>query len=334
MRALSLSRKAAMAAVSVFLLCLGSAGAGLWVAATLSDEVDHAVASGALMRNHLGADMMHDAIRADVLAALLAAGSAGVADARLEFDEHANELDQYIRANEAADLPPRTRELSGNVKAMLANYVAGARRVIDLAGTNPAQARAAMEDFATLFREVEAALEEISVALGDETSASADAAKQRAGRARFAMAALCALGLAFASGLSFVVRRSVVRPIEDVTFALDRLAGGDMSAKPPAARADDEIGRMTKAIAVFREAMIGRQSEVEAAQAARGGGYRTGAARSASARAGGGAQRRRRGARRSARSSRGGAFRLPHPACLPGRISQAEGRFQCGHREP
>src|SRR3546814_13529434 len=59
------------------------------------------------MRKHMEADMMHDAIRGDVLAALLVApgDAAGAKEVRDAFDEHAQRMRKVIAENAAAQLP-------------------------------------------------------------------------------------------------------------------------------------------------------------------------------------------------------------------------------------
>ncbi|MEO3430691.1 histidine kinase dimerization/phospho-acceptor domain-containing protein [Pelagibius sp. CAU 1746] len=69
---------------------------------------------------------------------------------------------------------------------------------------------------------------------------------------------LIAATLLGAAGLMFVTYR-VVRPIERVTLAFDRLAAGDGDIEIPASAHRDEIGIMTQAILAFRETMIERR---------------------------------------------------------------------------
>ena len=46
--------------------------AGYWGIVRLQDETAHLVETSSVLRNHMEADMMHDALRGDVIAALLA----------------------------------------------------------------------------------------------------------------------------------------------------------------------------------------------------------------------------------------------------------------------
>ena len=83
--------------------------------------------------------------------------------------------------------------------------------------------------------------------------------------------AMVALGL----GFSFLVGRSITRPLHGLADVMKRLAAGDTTARIPATRARDEIGGMARTVIVFRDNMIERealarsQSETSAAQIAR-----------------------------------------------------------------
>jgi methyl-accepting chemotaxis protein len=70
--------------------------------------------------------------------------------------------------------------------------------------------------------------------------------------------ALGAVGLALivAVGAGLLLSRSVATPVLGMTAAMTRLAEHDMSVTVPALGQADEIGRMAKAVEVFRESMI------------------------------------------------------------------------------
>ena len=61
------------------------------------------------------------------------------------------------------------------------------------------------------------------------------------------------LMLALIGSAAFVIVRRVARPIETITGAMQRLAEGDLAIAVPHADRADEIGRMAKAVQVFKE---------------------------------------------------------------------------------
>ena len=67
---------------------------------------------------------------------------------------------------------------------------------------------------------------------------------------------MVALGL----GFSWLIGRSVTRPLNGLADVMKRLAAGDTSARIPATHARDEIGEMARTVIVFRDSMIERES--------------------------------------------------------------------------
>jgi methyl-accepting chemotaxis protein len=67
--------------------------------------------------------------------------------------------------------------------------------------------------------------------------------------------AMVALGL----GLSWLIGRSITRPLNGLAGVMQRLAAGDTTARIPATAARDEIGEMARAVIVFRDTTIERE---------------------------------------------------------------------------
>jgi len=68
-------------------------------------------------------------------------------------------------------------------------------------------------------------------------------------------AAAVLIGLLF----SWLVGRSITRPLNGLTGAMTKLAAGDTSARIPATEAKDELGAMARTVIVFRDTMIERE---------------------------------------------------------------------------
>ncbi|HZO47442.1 MAG TPA: HAMP domain-containing protein, partial [Xanthobacteraceae bacterium] len=58
--------------------------------------------------------------------------------------------------------------------------------------------------------------------------------------------------------LSWLIGRSITRPLNGLAQAMSRLATGDTSAPIPATRSRDELGAMARTVIVFRDTMIER----------------------------------------------------------------------------
>jgi methyl-accepting chemotaxis protein len=60
-------------------------------------------------------------------------------------------------------------------------------------------------------------------------------------------------------GCSWLIGRSITRPLNGLARVMTRLAEGDTSAQIPATRSADEIGAMARTVIVFRDTMIERE---------------------------------------------------------------------------
>ncbi|WP_127158864.1 methyl-accepting chemotaxis protein [Xanthomonas arboricola] len=144
------------------LLALG--GVGYNGQRGLLDAIAAQVISSDALRNHMQADMMHDALRGDVTAALLAASrqdAAAIAEARSALGEHATEFRQALQANRKLPLDPALRsDLDAAAPAVQA-YIGAADQVMTLAETQ-ADSGAAYADFTAKFAQLETRMGAIS----------------------------------------------------------------------------------------------------------------------------------------------------------------------------
>ncbi len=72
------------------------------------------------------------------------------------------------------------------------------------------------------------------------------------------------IGLAF----SWLIGRSITRPLNGLAQAMTRLAAGDTSAHIPATKAKDELGAMARTVIVFRDTMLERERLAQSQAAA------------------------------------------------------------------
>ncbi len=268
MRLDTINGKVAAAGALVLSLACVTSSAGLWSAAHLSDALTRAMRSGDVVRLHMNSDMMHDALRADVLMALRAADPAnGVAWAQVKADlaEHAKTFRGDIEQNKVLAVDPSSRTALAAVEAPLAEYIGSAEKIVALAERDPAAANAAMPDFMKQFTVLEGAMEAATDKIDASANAEAQDAKSAAVGAQILMAVLILVGVLISGLLVVVARRMLVKPIVDITSALDRLAQGDLSVEPPHTKRKDEIGLMTRALFAFKQTVAARQAELEAA---------------------------------------------------------------------
>ncbi len=244
----------------------GAVGGGaIWV---LNQQIAENNQVSNVLRNHLESDMMHDALRSDVLAALASydpAYNIAIRDVKADLADHSTHFREMIESNTALTTGNELGGVIAAVKPSLQAYIDTAMSLIETAETDHAAALAMLPDFLERFSELEDAMAKAS----DEIAAAADGTVAEANTiGTFALYAMLAAGLLAVGAVLMIMmaaRRRIVRPIVDLTTAMDKLAGGDTNVQAPHRDRDDEIGRMAGALTKFRENAINRIA-LEAAQ--------------------------------------------------------------------
>jgi methyl-accepting chemotaxis protein len=265
----TINHKVMGAGAAVMVLCTASAGAGLWSTTRLDDAVRDANASSTMLRNHMEADMMHDALRADVLSSQLA-GEPGsgvdLAGVRKDLAEHTALFRGALTENDALVTDPASRAALAELKAPLDIYITSASRMVDLAATDRAQAVAAMPGFTQQFTTLEDAMSAASDKIEAASTAAAARAKSVALFSEILMTAAVLAGLILAGVLIVISRAAIVRPVLNLASDMRRLAAGQTDITVSGSGRADEIGEMAKSVEVFRQSGIERaRLEAEAA---------------------------------------------------------------------
>ena len=264
----SISSKATTAGAALLILVSATAGAGVWTSISLSSDLQAATRSASVLRSHMYADMMHDALRSDVLSALRAAdpaSGASLSAVREDLKTHTDAFRSSVARSRSLAGDPATRAALAAVEAPLNAYITSANDIVAAAGRDLADAEARMPAFIASFEALEGRMEQASTRIEAASQSSAEQATREGVLAQMIMSAMLLVGILFSITLIIVARRGLVSPLVDVTAALTRLAGGDISVAPTHTDRKDEIGAMTKALFAFRQAVADRQAEMLAA---------------------------------------------------------------------
>jgi methyl-accepting chemotaxis protein len=259
----TIRHKVTVAGLAVLMLCGASAGTGMWMTASLSKALERSSLSSEILRNHMEADMMHDALRADVLSAILSADpQAGVNlnEVRKELGEHIEVFRAALASNNKLATDPVTRSALAEIDAPLEAYIAAAQHIVEVAGSDPASASAAMGDFKARFLVLETKLGETSSGIEKNAQAAAEDATAQAalGRRLMMMAMVC--GCLFSIGLIVVALRMIVRPIQDLTADMLALASGRTDVALKGAKRQDEVGAIGRAVGALQDVIMARMA--------------------------------------------------------------------------
>ncbi|MBP7066438.1 ATP-binding protein [Ferrovibrio sp.] len=121
------------------------------------------------------------------------------------------------------------------------------------------------EDSAKAILEKLEILTQTSAADGFVFRMDAEAAVERAKQRTLMVIAALALVI---FGVAFLLIRDIVAPLNAMTQAMFRLAGGERDQEPPHMQRRDELGRMARSLGVFRQAMLDVEEAREKAEAA------------------------------------------------------------------
>ena len=115
------------------------------------------------------------------------------------------------------------------------------------------------------FRTLETAMSDASDKITDVSTRAVTDARALGLMSEIAMLVASLLAVGTVIVIVIGARRQVVKPIVDITAAMDKLAAGDTSVQAPHAKREDEIGRMAAALSKFRENAVNRNA-LEASQ--------------------------------------------------------------------
>ncbi|WP_298377203.1 methyl-accepting chemotaxis protein [Azospirillum sp.] len=255
---LTLRQRLAVLPISFALALLavgGIATGSLYFAAQASDEV---IVIGEALSNHQQGDMMHDALRADVLAGLLA-GPQASAEARAELQhdlaEHTDSFRAALRGNSALALPATIRDAVSGVAPALDEYIRAAERMVALALTDTDKANAEFPGFAKIFGELEERNDAVSTLILAENRARAARASRLGTQTIGLVGVITLLALVGATLLTRHAGRSISRPLNAAAQAIQAIGAGrrDLSLSYPV---DDTIGRVVGAVMTLQQQAV------------------------------------------------------------------------------
>ncbi|HEY0061723.1 MAG TPA: methyl-accepting chemotaxis protein [Telluria sp.] len=219
---------------------------------TLDDSMDAISTNGAAMKDQLQADQAHDALRADILAALLASGqgdAAALGQVRKDVDEHIALFRERIKSMDGAGTDARLRQAIDKVRPDMDRYLALSAEMVRLALADKDAAQARFPAFMASFRVLEKSMGELSELIekdSDDVKVVGDAAVVSSTRQIVGFGIL-ALLLMLVSGA--LLTRSITVPLDQVVSFASRVAEGDLSGRLDTADGDrSETGILKRAL--------------------------------------------------------------------------------------
>jgi methyl-accepting chemotaxis protein len=218
------------------------------------------------MSHQWNADMMHDALRADVMSAMYATTAAQRSAYRVdEVGANGTDLlDNYDAA--AVEAPPALRNEYARVRPQLVTYTESAVAVVKLAGTDHTAAQRQLGAYLTLYAALEKELSALDDEMGAEVTATSVRGTHTSTTSNWIILVAALAGALITAATGLLTLRAIRRPLREMLTGLRAAARRDLTVQVPVLRRD-ELGAMAAAL---NEAMASIRTTVAATAASAG----------------------------------------------------------------
>ncbi len=249
-------RVSLLAAVGL-LMVAGVAIIGARGIASMDDRSREVGVQEQVLRNHLDADMMHDALRGDVLTLLRARTPEEHRVAADSLAAHADQFRQNLEQNNRLAPTAEIAQALADVRPPLDAYIDEAHAVAEATrGGKGSEGEPLLSAFQQSFEKLETEMAQVSKLVEASTVASRERAASAAGSARRALIATGLLAGLLLAAIAWWVTRSIRVPMEALRAALAEVADGDgdLTQRVRIDR-DDELGAVAGAANRYMERM-------------------------------------------------------------------------------
>ncbi len=210
---ISIKAKLMAFGVTAVTAIIGIALAGYWGLREVNIAMQNAVINSSALRNHMTADMMHDALRSDVLAALLASSSdktGNEQEIKKDFAEHAELFRSSLAENSDLPIDPKVKTALEDTVPALNEYINTAGDIIDLAFQDHEAGIQKLPDFTTSFSKLEEAMSNLSDLIETDTQKSQTATDRSVTSANNLSLVIFVISVTSIAIMSVVVVRYIV----------------------------------------------------------------------------------------------------------------------------
>ncbi len=248
MRIISLSVKQMILSMVTFvlLLMLLMGAMNLLNSHKMDGAIQFSNDTATAVRLQMDADMMHDAIRADVLAALLASREGGLdqlSGIEQDLDAHITRLNKNLAENAQINLSPETNQHIQTVLPAMEQYTTAAKELVSAAKTSYASAAPKLPAFQKEFTALEAEMEKLADAIEKISDEAAHVSNQALRSNLHWEIAIIAFAFVFLSLLGLSMYNRIVKPLVKLCVTAEKVTRNyDLTLRAPFTE-DNEIGK-------------------------------------------------------------------------------------------
>ena len=217
---------------------------------SLADTNEALNLSGSSLKAQMAADQMHDALRGDVLNAMLAATQGQKeeqAAVKKELDEHVKEFREQIGLLKGMPLSDAIRDSVAKAETPLANYVASASEQVNLAFADLPAAQTRMTSFDSAFKTLETQMAAMSDLIESQAKEVQGLGAKTESNARMLLLVAALLAVAILLTINVVVGRGITVPLSRAVSVTEVVASGDLSTRIESG-GKDETGQLFTAL--------------------------------------------------------------------------------------
>ena len=237
-----------------FVILLAFAALSLWQQVRIERLLDHLLVVNQALLNHQSGDMMHDAIRGDVLRLKMIEKPSEFEEIETDFVDHAATFRACVEKNKALDVGPEIRALLDSANPKIEAYIKAAELIFVEAKTDRVKALARLPDYQIAFKNAEAELGAVTdraLELIKELK-TASITYQDEGLRHLIVGTVVALSVLLSAAL--LISGGMSRPARAMREALERMAAGDWTSAPTITTRD-ELGEMATALQAMRRSV-------------------------------------------------------------------------------
>jgi methyl-accepting chemotaxis protein len=217
---------------------------GIWGEHQLERAHAEQIIINTALKNHLEGDMMHDAIRADVLKVILSVttnNKEGIAEARDELNQHANRFTESLQHNSELPLNDSLKNKLKKARPALDAYIQAGKDMVVTATNSSEKTNDQLKLFMAAFTQ----LEEVGEALSDDIQAVAMEASKNNAKVTFYSFWILIACLLVSAVVIFIYSARIIKSMNqqlgadpsEVQVIAQRIAKGDVNFEIDASNA-------------------------------------------------------------------------------------------------
>ena len=226
----------------------------------MADAVQDNDVSMTVLRNHMEADMMHDALRADVLSAMLVGlgkSTSTPAEVNSSIKEHAEHFREVLAENLKLPLDASIKASLEKIKPSLDTYISAGERIVALALDNPEAARGELQTFNAAFSQLEEQMAALSELIENNTQLTSTGTRQTISNANWTLIIVLGASLLLLLAQGRWVTLSIMGPLRTASRIAQSIAHGNLSEPIAEPKNQDEASALIRSLATMQRDLRG-----------------------------------------------------------------------------